>query len=58
MSDLFCIRCVRCLWSITGTEPRDLAYGIGQHRCNPADERALAAFYAAAAWLDNKGDNQ
>lgn len=58
MDDIYCVRCVRCLWSATGPEPRDLARQIGQHRCNPIDERALAAFHAAAAWLEHKGDNQ
>ena len=53
MSDqVYGLRCVRCLLSFLGPSPRELAARIGAHECDPRDAAALAAFRAAAAWLD------
>lgn len=47
------LRCIRCLLSFCGTSPRELAARIGAHQCDPRDAAALAAFRAAAAWLES-----
>lgn len=49
---IYALRCVRCLLSVCGTEPRELAARIGAHECDQRDVISLEAFRAAAAWLD------
>jgi hypothetical protein len=50
---VYCLRCVRCLMSFCGGSPRELAARYGAHSCDLDDVASLAAFRAAAAWLES-----
>lgn len=59
----YVLRCVLCLQSFVGSEPRDLARQYGAHVCDPHDRWSLEAFRAAARWLEqlrnqHKGEHQ